>query len=135
MSAGVFTQHTFETFHVISCYHCALHFGIPSQLYTRAVTNAAGTIFCPACGQESRWGESDDKKRIRDLETKLKWESDHAARLASERNLAQASLAATKGIVTRLRNRASAGLCPCCNRTFSQLARHMKSKHPDFPGK
>jgi hypothetical protein len=21
--------------------------------------------------------------------------------------------------------------CPCCNRTFQQLARHMKAKHPE----
>lgn len=26
-----------------------------------------------------------------------------------------------------------AGVCPCCNRTFSQLSRHMQSKHPDVP--
>lgn len=32
----------------------------------------------------------------------------------------------------RLRKRASAGVCPCCNRTFSQLARHMQTKHPTF---
>lgn len=25
-----------------------------------------------------------------------------------------------------------AGMCPCCRRTFKQLAEHMKSKHPDF---
>lgn len=29
--------------------------------------------------------------------------------------------------------RIGAGICPCCNRTFSQLARHMQSKHPDVP--
>jgi len=31
----------------------------------------------------------------------------------------------------RLRARVGAGVCPCCNRTFQQLARHMKSKHPE----
>lgn len=29
--------------------------------------------------------------------------------------------------------RIGAGVCPCCNRTFSQLSRHMQSKHPDVP--
>jgi hypothetical protein len=24
------------------------------------------------------------------------------------------------------------GVCPCCNRTFQQLARHMKAKHPGY---
>lgn len=28
--------------------------------------------------------------------------------------------------------RAQGGACPCCNRTFADMARHMKTKHPDF---
>lgn len=31
-----------------------------------------------------------------------------------------------------LRNRAAAGVCPCCNRTFEQLGRHMTTKHPEY---
>ena len=31
----------------------------------------------------------------------------------------------------RLMKRASSGVCPCCTRTFSNVARHMKSKHPN----
>lgn len=30
------------------------------------------------------------------------------------------------------KKRASAGVCPCCNRTVSQMARHMQAKHPDY---
>lgn len=41
------------------------------------------------------------------------------------------SAAAYKGAATRLKNRAKAGVCPCCNRTFQNLARHMASQHPD----
>jgi len=44
------------------------------------------------------------------------------------------SLAATKGHVTRQKKRAAAGVCPCCNRTFQQLAKHMASKHPGYGG-
>jgi hypothetical protein len=31
----------------------------------------------------------------------------------------------------KVKKRAHAALCPCCNRSFSQLARHMKAKHPE----
>lgn len=31
-----------------------------------------------------------------------------------------------------MKKRASAGTCPCCNRTFSRMAEHMKRKHPEF---
>jgi len=37
-----------------------------------------------------------------------------------------------KGHATRMTKRAKAGVCPCCNRTFQQLARHMATKHPTF---
>ena len=34
----------------------------------------------------------------------------------------------------RLKRLASGGVCPCCNRTFSNMARHMRSQHPEqFP--
>lgn len=37
-----------------------------------------------------------------------------------------------KGHATRMTKRAKAGVCPCCNRTFKQLAAHMANKHPQF---
>jgi hypothetical protein len=37
-----------------------------------------------------------------------------------------------KGHATRITKRAKAGVCPCCNRTFKQLAQHMANKHPTF---
>lgn len=33
-----------------------------------------------------------------------------------------------KVLIERVHN----GVCPCCNRTFKQLARHMSIKHPDY---
>lgn len=41
-------------------------------------------------------------------------------------------LSAAKGQATKLRKRAANGVCPCCNRTFVQLARHMATQHPDY---
>jgi hypothetical protein len=37
-----------------------------------------------------------------------------------------------KGHATRITKRAKAGVCPCCNRTFKQLAAHMATQHPQF---
>lgn len=33
---------------------------------------------------------------------------------------------------SRLKKRSKAGVCLCCNRTFSNMAAHMKTKHPDL---
>jgi hypothetical protein len=37
-----------------------------------------------------------------------------------------------KGHATKITKRAKAGVCPCCNRSFENLRRHMASKHPQF---
>jgi len=62
-----------------------------------------------------------------------------AARLQRELDEAQAQLTATRDQLDaaererrRLAKRAAGGACPCCNRTFVQLARHMKVRHPDY---
>ena len=37
-----------------------------------------------------------------------------------------------RGVATRMKNRIKVGVCPCCNRTFQDLAKHMASQHKDF---
>ena len=37
-----------------------------------------------------------------------------------------------KGQVTRIKKRVANGVCPCCNRTFKDLAAHMSTQHPDY---
>jgi hypothetical protein len=32
----------------------------------------------------------------------------------------------------RLKQRVAAGVCPCCNRTFTNLAEHMAGQHAEF---
>jgi hypothetical protein len=68
----------------------------------------------------------DAERRARQrAEQNAAYEASRAARIKASRN-------AYKGQVTRLRTRAKAGICPCCNRHFEQLERHMAAKHPDF---
>lgn len=129
---NTFTETITETFRVVSCYTCGVRFGIGGDLYRRVVTDAKDSIYCPACGKQTQWRESDAAKQIKQLEQKLKWEADNAAYQRAARERAEASLQATKGVVTRMGKRIAAGVCPCCHRTVKQLAAHMKSKHPGF---
>jgi uncharacterized Zn finger protein (UPF0148 family) len=129
---ATFTETIVETFTVVSCYTCGARFGIGSQLYRRVVKDADGTVYCPACGNQTCWRESEAQKRIKELERKLEWEVAQAAQQKAAREKAEASLIATKGVVTRMKKRTAAGVCPCCNRTFRQLASHMATQHPDF---
>ncbi len=52
---------------------------------------------------------------------------------------AEALEATTKAVETLIdvrvaaeRERIVSGVCPCCNRTFQNLARHIAGQHPDF---
>ncbi len=40
--------------------------------------------------------------------------------------------AALRGVVTKVKKRVGSGVCPCCNRHFSALSRHMKHMHPAY---
>lgn len=48
------------------------------------------------------------------------------------REAAQNQARAYKGVATRVKNRVAKGVCPCCNRTFVNLQRHMEGQHPTF---
>jgi hypothetical protein len=34
--------------------------------------------------------------------------------------------------IKKMEKRAAAGTCPCCQRTFSNMATHMRKEHPEF---
>src|SRR5262245_38136579 len=111
-----------ETLVVTHCW-CGIALAIPSNLHAHAKERKDFAVYCPVGHQfiysdtyeERLWKEQRRHQATRDL-------------LAHE----EKSHAATRGHLTRQRKRAQAGVCPCCNRTFQQLARHMKSQHPEF---
>ena len=56
-------------------------------------------------------------------------------RVEFERNARQSaedSLVAMRGVNTKLKKRVAAGVCPCCQRSFINLRRHMTTQHADY---
>lgn len=108
---------------------CGVVHAIPASLDKQAREHKKG-VYCPL-GHSWVYSQSVEEKlaaeRARHDQTKAEVARQRRLREAEER-----SHAATRGHLTRQRKRAKAGVCPCCNRTFQQLARHMKSQHPDF---
>lgn len=130
---SIFTETIQETFHVVSCYTCGCRFGINEQMYKRAVRDKRGCVYCPSCQNATCWtGETVDQKRARMAEAKLVRERAKHDQTKAELKHSQHRCRAEKAAKTRLKNRAAAGVCPCCSRTFQDLARHMASKHPNF---
>jgi hypothetical protein len=119
-----------------ACYRCKAIIWLPDELYAAAHHSPSISFWCPY-GHEQHFceGETQEQKlrRERDRLTQRLAEKDDAiAYQRGERERAERQLSATKGVVTRIKNRIGHGVCPCCNRTFGDLSKHMATKHPTY---
>lgn len=120
-------------FIAIECCNCGVIFGLGPKYQERRRADKA-RFFCPnGHGQSYQESPEDALRRERDrLKQQMAEKDDAIQREREAREAAERRASAARGQVTRLRKRAAAGVCPCCNRTFSQLAAHMTKKHPGF---
>lgn len=125
------------TFTTIICCQCNEPFGMAPELYRTARARGPDfTFYCPhGHGQVFSKGESEAEKLRRERDRLKQDQAWYEQRLKEERQrtqLAERRTAAAKGQITKLKKRAAGGVCPCCNRTFQDLARHMAGQHPNF---
>lgn len=111
-----------ETLVVTSCW-CGIRLAIPDNLHSYARNHRGYEIYCPL-GHQFLYRETFEERLRRERQRH------EATRQLLEQE--ERSHAATRGHLTRARKRAQAGVCPCCSRTFQNLARHMETKHPEF---
>ena len=105
------------------CPRCGIMFAMPREFNMYARRDKT-MFYCPnGHGTVYRRNEAD---RLREqLENERRALATTQDLLNGERR----SHAATKGQLTKTMNRINEGVCPECNRTFKQLARHMRSRH------
>lgn len=119
------------------CCTCKCEMWIPDALYEAADRGRGKIGFHCAYGHSNVFavGESEETKlrRERDrLAQRIAERDDEIARQRQLREETERRLSATKGVVTQIKNRVGHGVCPCCNRTFGDLARHMAHQHPTY---
>lgn len=115
------------------CCNCGIEFAMPERFQRACQADSKKYFYCPN-GHSQHYAESaaDVLRRERDRLKQQAARLEDEAREAREREeSAKRQAAAFKGVATRIKNRVKHGVCPCCNRTFQDLARHMKSQHPD----
>lgn len=112
---------------------CGLPFAMPTRLYEQC-RKEGETFYCPLGHSVAfKEPEADQLRRERDrLKQRLAQQEDTIKSWAEEAERHKKAATAAKGQVTKLRKRAKHGVCPCCSRTFQNLAAHMKTKHPKF---
>lgn len=120
----------------ITCWKCKTRYCLPRVLYTAAKASDDISFHCPY-GHSAHYpsGPTDEDKlrQERDrLRQQLAQKDDEISRQRDMREGVERRLSAAKGQVTKIKNRVGHGICPCCSRSFENLARHMASKHAGY---
>ena len=110
----------------VSCGACGVVFGLEEDFYASR-RRTGHDFYCPN-GCKVSWSETTEDRLKRSLEDARR----RAASAEGRAERIERSRRAYKGQLTKVKNRVSKGVCPCCNRTFQDLARHMETKHPDY---
>lgn len=136
MSTATFTLTM--TFTTVDCPNCGLTFAITKDFENRRRDDHR-TFYCPMGHSMSYNGPSEAERRAQQAEKEAErlrrsvenerarveyWQAEHKA--------TKSQLTATKGQLTKTKKRAANGVCPCCDRSFTNVARHMATQHPDY---
>ena len=117
-----------------SCGVCNVQFGMERAHHQRCLDDSEQWFWCPN-GHHIHYCTG-EKQKLRDELAREKHRTEQARAEANEvraqRDAARRSRNAQRGIVTRIKNRVGRGVCPCCNRTFQNLGRHMQGQHPTW---
>jgi 23S rRNA C2498 (ribose-2'-O)-methylase RlmM len=105
----------------LTCSNCNVLFALDSEFIATAKRDRK-TFYCP--NGHSQWFPGKTEKELRKEADRRAANAEEEARiLAVQRDEARKEL-------RRLKQRAEAGACPYCNRSFVQLTRHIHTKHP-----
>lgn len=111
---------------LLHCAECGISFGITRDYYDRRRADGQGFL-CPA-GHSNVYRETEVQRLRRELED----EKAAKERAYQREKEALQRLSAARGQITKITKRIGCGVCPCCNRSFQNLRRHMDNKHPNF---
>lgn len=118
----------------VECYRCGIIFGLEYEYNSNRLDDKKDW-YCPNGHAQHYTGKTEaDKLRERLAEQERRTSSlrEDLRYTREQRDAAERRRAAAQGQVTKIKKRVGNGVCPCCNRTFANVARHMASQHPDY---
>lgn len=118
---STFTEYQTLTYSTLSCGVCGVRFALEKDRHEKMM-ESGDAFFCPN-GHEISYSGNEVKRLQKQLAQAQYDMRQSKCETMAERNLRE--------IAERRLKRVGRGVCPCCNRTFQNLARHMKTKHPE----
>ena len=111
------------------CPVCGIEYAAPQTFFAGRDDGRSGenkNWFCPN-GHSLVFSDSEINRLRRERDRLQQQIAAKDDEIAAERRRRVSAEKKTK----RVQKRAHAGVCPCCNRTFQDVVRHMQTKHPD----
>jgi hypothetical protein len=124
-----------STLVIETCCNCNMKFGMDRQFYNECRDAGPNKVFyCPNGHRQwySKGRIAELEQSIASLKNRESYLQQANASLHNKLTEKNHSIRALKGVKTRIMNRVKNGVCPCCNRSFSDLQKHFKSKHPEL---
>lgn len=110
----------------ISCSACGILYAFPESLMQYKRDNG-GDFHCPN-GHSQIFSKPTCTRLREELDTKQRELTAARCETLAEKN----GRAAAEKEMARHKKRMKNGVCPCCQRSFINLQRHMATKHPEF---
>jgi hypothetical protein len=138
LNAASIVYGEYVTLETVICCECACPFAIPQQL-KQGLKDSGNLFYCPN-GHSQHYSLSTVqrlKDELAEKERYAKYREETLKDLRERNEHLSNVVRVTKGHVTRQKNklkRVAAGVCPCCDKTFADLAEHIKTVHPEELG-
>lgn len=118
----------------IDCWACGFAYAVPMEFRDRRRRDGRD-FWCPGCGRSACFKECEIdqlKRKVASAQQRAEYWCDQHTRAVAQCEAEERRHRATKGVLTKTRKRVGHGVCPCCNRSFANLRRHMANKHPEY---
>lgn len=116
------------TLESMDCIHCGMVFAVPVD-WLKKKRQTHDSFYCPGCRRGMCFPGKSDVEKLRAQLVHQREISDARAEQIRRKDY---QYRAAKGQLTKFKKRVGKGVCPCCNRHFKDLARHMETQHPDL---
>lgn len=114
----------------IDCGSCGATYAI-NERYREKKWEEGGSWRCPYCHCWWGYGNNNENAQLKkQLEAKEREIREAKCETLRQQQLRDSEAAARLKAEKKLR-RVGKGVCPCCNRHFTNLERHMATKHPE----
>jgi hypothetical protein len=125
-----------EQLFVQHCINCGIAFGFPNAFDER-LRKTHAQFYCPMGHPQFYNAESEEqklKKQLAEKERLLQVKQTLLDDARKERDTAIRSRRAVQAHANRVKHKTAAGVCPVdgCKRHFTNLQRHIKTKHPSW---